>query len=1226
MMFCNGRLDSTFKIKSLTGTLAFSVFFFALTATLMSGCMKPESRSSGPDVSTSGEKELKAATFIIPDEIKGVAREPHFMQGFSIPVSKLYNFTACLKNSRTRESLIGHKFLVSGGEREQIVQSDAGGCVNWSERVSFNFLSDAKYVPLVRKIVGQGMQSGAREVRIAVNPWNLIGRPVEIVDLTHANVPAEYLAADDEVQSVLEGRTKTGGLAERNLLLTHAELQTEIDETSTSPFGRRLSFWMKPGVMTKDVKGEPQVYDLKEARLRLAMQIRLVTGTSAGEQIFDLFSAGEGLRVNRIGDFYRAQGKAVLDIAASHGHLMLLVRVSPIEGPPGLKAFDAVYEIGATNLSTPGTYQLKLVRSRLSTDFDFDAEWVRAAQVEPMEAIVAANRQASPPVAGPTQDFKSRDKSAARGKEILGKAREEASADMPPTSVRLSGTQALPSGVTRLKPFEMSMLSVGILGVDEGETAMTRTMRYYVLGCLKDLVHGGNPARDVDFSVTTGDGRQLELRTMRQPGMDGCIRWEEAIKHKYYESEHFVIRPVIIRHASGFEERRELAINPWDRFSFGRDTKEDPAFIDSVNRRERLASRLLVNSFNVDSVDTREYEIDPFLNLKTIKRFRLRLPMQVQRYSNIFSGRSLTPEPLRGGLYLLRAAVYAQFKDPSGDIAEIIAPTIGGDRLIRVRGGEAKVDLDFAVSDPRLFKVRGNLVLEVLPVDEERLSIETQNTLRTDGLNLDGIIDKEAGLDSPTYVGALWLREEGGGASLYPADDLLAEENGKVKSKTGSSPVAQAVLRPLAGITVAKLMAKHAEREQHFNRLMRSENELHRILTLGNLEYLPLNNEALAFSNPALKENNRVIPTSHSSDYVLRGLNRPPLFDLPKTRLKEPVTSNTLVDLIEGRRDIDRGMAERLCLTFFDDLLPRLAAQVGASRKENLISYLLQLCAKDAEELSPAELFTVDRKVRVFEIGRREFKGGFSMAMSMGADVGFARTNAQNISYSIGFSPLKVVDTLSKAPALNFLNIISATGVMAAVQATTVDAQQITEGSSFRTNANINMEQVNIKLEFKKYESCAAIRVNPLFWERHEKAENLLGIPRGSMLPVLTRGIFVCSGVESAQPMEKVERYYSFAEGQFDGTQLDGGDLRNHPWLLALRGQGDYANFLTLVAAKKVNSAQITENVDPGVFSIDRLNEAFAAYRGVMQSVPGVYTVEKELPPPRKKKEWYQFW
>lgn len=1148
----------------------------------VTGCFKPGTHSRS-DLLGDRSADLNSATFVIPAPVKGVARDPQMTEGFSIPASKLFNFTACVKNPRTFESLVGHPFVIEGGPESLSVRSDASGCLNWSERMVFDFLSGEKYLPIRRRIVGRGMQSGVRELRLAINPWNFRGKGDDVVDLSYSEVPSSYLAPENEVESLIAGKSREGEPVKRDLWINQMDLQIEPETDQTSPFARRISFWMKPGIQLQDLTGQRFIHELKEARLQVNAQIQLVSENGSKRQITGFLNKDETLDVEREGELYRARSRGIFDTVATNGRLILWIRVSAVGGPSGLRPFEAKYEIAAKSLTEANTYPVKLLSSGGSE-----------GSIEPESSLIKTDGVDNEP---------------------------------------------LPSGVTRLRPYNVSFLTTDRLGVgtQTSETSTTRSIRYAVTACIRSpvqgasLAAGGVPVRNVEFTVVPGDGgAEKKIRTGSEPPLDGCLRWEEEVEHRFYECERFVNRTVVIRHESGFEERREISINPWAEtsFLFGGDAKKDPDYVRTINSKSCVRSKLVANSFRVEAVEARQYEIDAFLNPKMIKRVRLTIPLKVLRHSNIAHGISVSPAPLRDGIYVVGAAIYAKGKDPIGQEVELIAPMRGGRRLVRVRGGDAEFDADFPVSDFRLMKARGNLVFEIRPVREQELSTSVRQGAALDsaGVDLDALVDKESGLETFTFVGVLNLSNDHGGGSLVPVDHLSIDPSDRTDRTQPEKPVLSDDLRPLAGMTLEKLFKKKAEQDESLARRLREKSELSDVLAAGNLEYVPLFYENQSWISAVLKKNNRAVPSSNAVDYLLNHLNRTVLLDSGIDSVREPATRQKLVELIEGRREIDVAMAHRLCLLFFDDVMPKLSIQQGGSKKENLIGHLVRLCVKDLRENSPSDVFAVDRKLRVIELGQTRFMNAYSTGVGVGADVSFSRGSTQNLTYSLGWAPLKMFDQAGKIPALSFLNLISGTGVTASVAANRVDQQGISESSGVQIRQSLNLEQINVLIEFKRYESCAAIRVHPGFWERNPQAVNLLSAPAEAVAGVIGRGLFVCTGYESKEPLQKVERYYSIVQEHPEEVQIDAADLRNQSWFLMMRGQGDFTNLMNLLAAKKKGPSEVVEPIEPGTMAMDRLEASFDAYRGVMPSVPGIYTMEKKPVAAQERIEWYELW
>jgi hypothetical protein len=1140
----------------------------------LSGCFKPQARS--PEASDPAENAARESATFEVGEVRGRIEIGRQLEGFSIPLSRLFVFQVCVKDRRTQEIIKGHRFEVTGGSESQNVRSDNSGCLSWSETVEYDHLSEEQYIALERRVTARGMQSGARSLRFAINPWKLTEGSPAVVDLTRDRTPNDKTIPEAQMQAHSTRSEKA------SLWLSRISIENSPQAPAGGVLARHLRISIQPAVLLRNLHGQRVPQDLKEADLSASLELLAVT-SAGGDQRRYVLSSARDLTVRREGDRYRLDFPVTLQTGTPTTRYQLGVRIASKGDLARLKPIEALYEIGTFD-QLIGSTSLSAELKASSADGAFSLE----------------------------KELNS---------ENVTRVESETPGPRPSPSVS-SGPPA--SGYSQPRAFEVSIIRVSILGVDTAsESTTVRTMRYNATACLTDNFAGGRPAVNVEFTVETPNHRKLVLRTLREPGLEGCIRWEDSILHRFYESEHFILVPVAIRHESGrpgapvFEERRQLALNPWDRFGFGRDMKEDTGFVTGVNQRPKVPSRLIADGFNFETVDLRDYEVDEFLNLKTKRRLQLRIPLRVQRHSNVFLGRNLPAEPLRDGIYAFRAALHIRLRNAAGELVEIIEPMRGGTRLVHVRGGELKIDGIFAVSDMRLFQARTTLVFEVLPVDERKLSADEITSKRYERGKIEDIIDQESGLTLPTYAGPMWIRAEGGGAAVRATDDLVNSDN--------ESEIAQA-LRPLAGMRMATLLERADRLDQSYRERMRAETSLSKLLKDANLEYVPLQNEQVLFErDKALAANNKVIPARGAAEYLLGFLNRefpkrprlwePPYFRFP---LKQPMTSRDLLDVVEGRKELDAAAAARLCVMLGHEFVGKLSPEgnllsdaVRPSLWSDHCLYALNAAVGDPQGFR--KVLMVERKIRVFEKDPVEFKGAKQMSFQMGAEVAFGRSKTDSFTY--GWSPLGAIQSAmgvaSKVPGLGLASAAyGALGVSAEFSRS--NAKSVSESLSFGSGIYLNMAQIEIDMRIRNYETCMIVRLNRDFIEsrkdvfRHTRE----GLNPQQVEKIITRGIMVCSGSQTRRPLQVRERYFTITHGFFDENFVDAADLRNHPWFLSLRGIRDYVTFMHFVAAKKSSASQVRESIDVADAPLDKISEAYKLYGGQTHSLPGVLALD----------------
>ena len=206
----------------------------------------------------------------------------------------MFNFSVCVKDRRTSDPVKGHQFRISGGENEQTLQSDAAGCLGWSEKISFNFLARETYVPIDRTLTAVGMQSGSRVLKLAINPWKFSTKLDDVVDLNYNKLASGSLATSDDASRLLHVPVaaepnapisgKTGAIQ-----IWPAKVSVENKTVSTITDGgirRQLTLWLQPQLLLTDLQNQRSDYELKQAQLEVSASLILAVTSGGKEQRF----------------------------------------------------------------------------------------------------------------------------------------------------------------------------------------------------------------------------------------------------------------------------------------------------------------------------------------------------------------------------------------------------------------------------------------------------------------------------------------------------------------------------------------------------------------------------------------------------------------------------------------------------------------------------------------------------------------------------------------------------------------------------------------------------------------------------------------------------------------------------------------------------------------------------------------------------------------------------
>lgn len=89
---------------------------------------------------------------------------------------------ACFMDKVYVQSIVGEEFSVQSDLVNVQRTTDASGCLNWTERFKFKYLSDEAFYKIEGKITGLSNFKGVQSYKVAVNPWT-----GKVVDLNLGN-------------------------------------------------------------------------------------------------------------------------------------------------------------------------------------------------------------------------------------------------------------------------------------------------------------------------------------------------------------------------------------------------------------------------------------------------------------------------------------------------------------------------------------------------------------------------------------------------------------------------------------------------------------------------------------------------------------------------------------------------------------------------------------------------------------------------------------------------------------------------------------------------------------------------------------------------------------------------------------------------------------------------------------------------------------------------------
>lgn len=795
---------------------------------------------------------------------------------------------------------------------------------------------------------------------------------------------------------------------------------------------------------------------------------------------------------------------------------------------------------------------------------------------------------------------------------------------------------------TRSNLFSMSTLTPTWSGPVKEDVANHRTVMYSVRACFKDLNNNSKPAIDQVFTVTLADGKtKKEVTASAKDDKAGCIDWEESIKHRYYAPEKWTRVPVAITHKNGYSVKSEYVIAPWQAWGFTQDLDAKPGFVDEINNRKPIPTRLLADAveFNTGG-NLREvyrYEVDDYLSMQLVKRVTVRIPMRAFRPSNIRDGANVSPEPIRAGKYLLKAAFVAPVKSSAENKSQmLISPMRGLTRVVEARGGEIRAELDFAVTDVRLMAARSYLVFEVKILDEEKIPKDDPLLLNSK-YNAEEYVDNEAGAIMPTFVAPLFLRMEKDAGVPIPVGDLSLDLPGTdaidlIGKRNATSNAVREAIRPFQNTSVQKLYDQAKSDRTAYRARLNQETSLGLFARRAHSDFVSIYSEpTIVAKDKTLQTNNRILQNGGKGiESLLKILNQPlakfgshEIDEVLKGRAPQ-VTRATLYDFVKGDKPFDLRLASQFCGYFFY-FSPRTKLQglKSIAMEINRGSWMDD-CIQTVRNKGADQVFLRDRRIRAIEVNpiAKKIREGRTLSFQTGADFSISKSNSRSWGYGASWGSSGLLTSLSQLSLMSKLGkkmkaFTAAPGMVGAGVDISIHQNHATStsnGMSFGSGTSLGMDQNELLIDLKKSEACVIVRPKPGFVEKGVRFKAMkLALGTAVAEELMSRGLLICDGVE--QPRQVAERYYTFNSAPATGLSLDPNADDNMPWLLALRGQRDYLTFILATSSKNITLGQASKtNLDIGDIPLERLESAYKLFfAGKILSNPGYITTEPKI-------------
>lgn len=1109
------------------------IFLNFLLVTSLVGCNLPTPQEK-PENSAAGASPV--ATFKATADVrKSQAMETQVQGAFALPVSKVFNLVACLKDVAYDKAIQGHEFQVV--ESKASATSDKDGCITWAEQIHFNYLADSQYILLERTIRGTKLHKGEQKISYAINPWSHGENLPAVLNPEDGNQIPRLLSTQEDITLALKGLSKENTPIVRNLMVDEGRFFVTEQKISTDKIVVSVELHPKINLQLSKMNGDIFSRPLTAGTFRARLQLIHVYTTT--QEIRRLIAETDFVNATMSNGNLSIKSLLSLPALPTRGQFFLGLVLEPLQAPQGMTGFTGLYYISEYD-NLKGTGFLKL-SPLVSQNPNFKLEtFVNASVTE-----VTSRPTVSTPIVTDGR----------KGEETVRILRNH------------NRPNDLETDVYQKPKIQILKLDFEYLRVGHEQTSK-RQIYYSVKACFR---HGldQKTVRAQTFKITKF--RQLFSEpaavTQRTTDANSCIVWDENITFNYFDCHRYLKGSVRIENTDlGVNEKIDILLNPWETSggALGRDVRYvDPkeSLPLDCKAEARPRTQIALDAFNYNTVSYR-YKIDSLLNLTLVKKIMLRMDARMLVYSSLSNGWS-NPERLRDGVYLLRTAVIKN-RDYDDSRNTYVA---SDERLVNVLSGQINTDLTYETSDLKALGNRNSILVEIFPIDDKKVTVTKEGiTLKDPSAPLSTAIDRNSGLESPTFMGTIVLNVDDANRGLRILDGSVMSElllSGNGINNTATSNLIERIVEQGKKEQAATL-AKISKRSQ--KNVFMQEN---------NVDVMDLK---LAKTSAPLAE--LIGDTQLANKFILN-----------HAELQELITSGKLSETT----------ARKLCAFWSKDYWRKMYSKKGGVTYGWIDAFGLD-CAH-AVRKDPTKFFLLDRQMFVKSVAGTQYVGGVNQGYSVGTNFSLSATHSTYTTRSWAWNT-KI--GLSK----KFLDLFSVgTDVGYTMSWATSDSKSMGDTISLNGVKSLTVQTNTYKVRVNKYEQCATVRLNPRLFSKDPQA----WLPRTDYSKFInpkltdeertlavTRGVMFCEGTDRTTPVEVVENYYLINQETTSAGQQDSGDDRNRKFFVALRSTNDFNGFIAAMRGQ-LKGTEVTDKVSVESEAMENLFKS----RG--PSYPGLY-------------------
>lgn len=1026
------------------------------------------------------------------EKLSGNYISESFAKEISIPNQRTYTFKACLKDLKKSKPVINHPFFIS--ETNQDLKTDASGCLSWNESFDFNFLTDPAFVKMERSIQSKGIHTGTEKIQFAINLWDIESYK-EIIDLNKTSVTP--LVEGEKANQKLKPTTADANIYD--LWLEDGRLFV-TDEKLGSEFQLKYDLSLQPFIKYKKTSGEIINYPLKHGLFKGKIEIiqRFFDGTADNNQYqilanetFDNAKMEKGiLSVNKVLTF---------SAVPSRGNIFVRLSLQTQSSISGLKDFTGIFPVG----------DYKNIRNNQFLKVSNNTELI-----EDLSKKIPLTHEKNKTINQQTDD-----------------------------------KQTTAESVISIAPLSFDPLNGSQISYHR------KVVRYNVTACFSNNLVT-SPLVFQKFKVSgfsQDESKPGETKEAKVSNHLGCIYWTDSVEFDMYDCHQFYRGYVIIENPHfNMKEKRYYFINPWEPYSFGTDEKK----IDNVNvlntscdKRNPKKSEIVLEGVSFENHGQQNDDrINNKLELESKRFFGVTIHPKVSIPSDIRHDYNAYNENLANGIYLLRVAIFRNFN--TGNKTEIIAykdiPVLNKNNIVYG-------SFDFYVKDRRLLDTRNTVLLQLLPVQQDKfISINDYTIkLKNESMNINDTLDNDSKLLSPIYMQDMALD----GDSKY----------GNLRTFSGSE-------------IVTHLGIEYKDQNKSFN----------------------LNQFIADFKNKKAQENKAENNFKNSPTEVAK-VNQLTLIN--DSQSSSVAFIQAIQKSLSSKKVVfDPSSSEKLCDFWFEKMW---------TNKFNLGEPLLKRACSQAAQSNIKNFFDFDHIYIVKSISNSQYIGPgteknitTAANFSMSANVSKYATTQASLAGKLG-AGIKG----------NFISTGAELGMQVATgsQSSTAESSSISLGES----VSLQVSESHFKITTQNYDYCLSIKPKPnLFYNSGKNFLLKLWdgdfdysyffkshLSEEEKLQTVNSGILVCENSRDKKVVNLIEQYYWIQQYLNTNEVQDAKDERTKVFNILLRGNQDYARFKMFLS----NNWVAPQGTSVKKSDLDRIFNNLINLQSFKPSLPGVY-------------------